>query len=107
MPTATLPSVSPAVATAGETLVAVRPFTWHGRQVRRGEVLDPQPDARKAQVMGRAGFVAALQGAVAQVQALKPDGLVCPECAKVLNHPTGLKVHRTRVHGRLNDGGPL
>lgn len=97
---ASTPSVS---ATAGEVLVARRPLTWHGRHYAKGEVLDPVPSGRKREVMARAGFIVAEVGGqadiVAQVQAIVPDGLVCPDCGKVLRHPTGMKVHRTRVHG--------
>ncbi len=103
MPTATLPSVSPDLATAGETLVARRYFTWHGKRVEPGEVLDPQPEGRKREVLARAQFIVAhhngILDTVARVQAVVPDGLVCPDCGRVLRHPSGLKTHRTRVHG--------
>lgn len=95
---------APARATAGEVLVARRPLTWHGRRYEKGERLDPSPVGRKREVMARAGYIVAevapgLADVVAQVAAIRPDGLVCPECAKVLSTPTGLKVHRSRVHG--------
>jgi len=86
-----------------EVLVARRPFNWHGRRFAKGEALDPVPTGRKREVMARAGFIVAEVGGqvdvVARVAAIRPDGLVCPDCAKVLTTPTGLKVHRTRVHG--------
>ena len=94
---------SPASATAGEVLVARRPLMWHGRRYAKGEVLDPVPTERKREVMARAGFIVAevggLSDVVAQVSAIRPDGLVCPTCAAVLKTATGLKVHHTRVHG--------
>jgi hypothetical protein len=90
-------------ATGVEVLVARRPLTWHGRRYVKGDALDPQPTGRKREVMARSGhIVAEVDGqaaVVAQVAAIRPDGLVCPTCAKVLSTPTGLKVHRTRVHG--------
>ena len=104
MPVATLPSVSPNVATAGDTLVARRPFTWHGRHVEANEVLDPQPDGRKADVLIRAQFVVASGTIAARVQQVVPEGLVCPACGKVLRTPVGLKTHHTRVHGHQLEG---
>lgn len=92
-----------ALPATGEVLVARRPFNWHGRHFAKGEVVTPAPSGRKREVMARAGFIVAevggLTDVVAQVSAIRPDGLVCPDCAKVLPTPTGMKVHRTRVHG--------
>lgn len=103
MSLATIPSVSPDPATAGETLVARRPFTWHGRRVAAGETLAPQPEGRQRDVLSRALFIVAhyngLPDTVARVRAVTADGLVCPTCAKVLRTPSGLKTHHTRVHG--------
>lgn len=86
-----------------ECLVARRPFNWHGRRFKKGEELDPVPTGQKRVTLARAGFivaeVAGQPDVVAQVTAIRPDGLVCPDCAKVLTTPTGMKVHRTRVHG--------
>lgn len=94
------PAAAPPVV---EVLVARRPFTWHGKLYAKGEALAPPPEGRKREVMARAGFIVAeVNGqpdVVARVQAVVPEGLVCPTCAKVLSTPTGLKVHRTRVHG--------
>lgn len=98
-----LDAEAPALAPAGEVLVARRPFNWHGRRFQKGEVVTPTPTDRKREVMARAGFIVAevggLSDVVAQVSAIRPGGLVCPDCAKVLTTPTGMKVHRTRVHG--------
>jgi hypothetical protein len=93
-------SSSPALAEPTVTLlVARRPFTWQGRRFQKGEVLDPQPSGRKREVLGRAGFIVAERNhTVAEVQAIVPEGLVCPACAKVLRTPSGLRTHMGRLH---------
>ncbi len=86
------------------TLVARRPFTWHGNRVEANDVLSPQPDDQKAKVLLRNQFVVESNSVAGLVQRVVPDGLVCPTCGKVLRTPVGLKTHHTRVHGHQLEG---